>query len=270
MGIAELILAGNNFGRTRTQFIKPGGQAIISASTQAFGGQYVLLKTSISNPQNCRIRLYTDESSMILDAPRAATNFNVSESVGLIADIVLNPETTLTLNPPLLGTTVDGGNAWYHISGSLAQATITIDTYPIGLIGVSNGTDIRISGSSISNTGYGVSGSITTPKGFIILSGSTTTESRLRLYSAPLSEIPQAEMTRSFGTASLFTANLIADMMFDSGNFAYKFVPLLEAYNWQNNEFLYGTGRTSYILENRTATALQNITASLHIYTIED
>lgn len=269
MGIAELA-AVSNFTRTRTQFVKPGAQHIISASTQAFGGQFILLKASISNPQNCRIRLYADEPSMILDQNRPSTNFNVSESVALIADIVLNPDTTLTLNPPLLGTTVNGGNTWYHISGSLAQATITIDTYPIGLSGVSNGTNIGISGSNINNTGFGISGSIITPKGFIILSGSATTESRLRLYSAPLSEIPQAEMTRSFGTASLPNANLIADMMFDSGNFAYKFVPLLEAYNWQNNEFLYGTGRTSYILENRTTTTLQNITASLHIYTIED
>jgi len=58
--------------------------------------------------------------------------------------------------------------------------------------------------------------------------------------------------------------------MFDSGNFGYKFVPLLEAYNWQNNEFPYGTGRTSYILENKTATTSQTITASLYVYTIED
>lgn len=269
MGIAELA-AVNTFTRTSTQFVKPGAQHIISGSTQAFGGQFILLKTSVSNPQNCRIRLYADEPSMILDRSRPSTNFNISESVALIADIVLNPETTLTLNPPLLGNTTNGGNTWYHISGSLVQATITIDTYPIGLVGVSTGTTIRISGSNISNAGYGISGSIVTPKGFIILSGSTTTESRLRLYSAPISEISLAEMTRSFNTASLSTSNLIADMMFDSGNFAYKFVPLLEAYNWQNNEFLYGTGRTSYILENKTATTLQNITASLHIYTIED
>lgn len=269
MGLAEQILAGNNYIRTTLTFTKGGGLNSASNSTQEFNSAFILLKAS-ANRQSV-LRLYSDETSMYIDAKRPLNNFNVSESVGLIADITIGASETLVFTPPLIGTTTQGGQLWWYLTSSNGTTTnVTVDAYPIAPYGLAIGETLKISGSSISTASYGVSGSVVTPKGYLIISGSATSESRLRLYSTPLYEIPNSEVTRSFGTASLSTANLIADLMFDSGSFQYKLIPTLEAYNWKNDDFMYGTNLTSYILENKSAQPSTRITASLYIYSIED
>ncbi len=65
------------------------------------------------------------------------------------------------------------------------------------------------------------------------------------------------------------SAQLIADVIFDTGSFAYKFVPVLEAYTWEAGNLSTGTGTLGYQLENRTG-ATQNITASLYILSTEE
>lgn len=274
MDYLKQVISGSGFKRKDITIIKQGGPLTESGSVnrQDFGGAFVLLKASSTNP--CRIRLYSDESSMILDAPRSSTNFNISESVALIADIVLdNTQTSLTFNPPILGNTFSGGNTFYNISGSQDYTAVTLTVYPIGNTGNSTtGREtLSVARSSISNVGYGVSGSITSPKSFLILSASaSTSQSRLRLYSTPINFVPLSEVTRSFDTASQNESQLIADFIFDSASFQYKLVPILEAYTWDTQNYFSGNNQVGYILQNLSATATLNTTASLYIYSLED
>lgn len=273
MGLIQQIEDGTKFKRVNTTITKFGGDFTESGSTyrQAFGGAFILLKVSANEP--CRIRLYSDESSMTTDAPRAIGNFNISESVGLIADINLDTTLSLTFDPPIIGNTFSDGNTYYNISGSQAETAVTFTTYPIGEIGDSS-TDrstIVIRESNISNTGYGKSGSLTTPKSFLILSASaSTSQSRLRLYSTTVNNVPQTEIIRTFDTASVSGSKLIADFIFDSASFGYKLVPILEAYTWKDNQYTLGTGQVGYILQNISSTPTINTTASLYIYSTED
>ena len=211
---------------------------------------------------------------MITDADRPLGNFNLTQSVALIADIYLtgsnNPQ--LIFNPPIIGNTFVGGQLWYNLSGSsIPNINVTLESYPIKPIANSTDGDasIVISASAVPTTGDGVSGSIATSKSFLILSASATSESRLRLYSRPHTEIPTAEMTRAFGTEPQSGSLLIADLMFDSASFQYPLVPILEGYTWTATEYDVGSGQVGYILQNRSG-GTSNITASIYTYSLED
>jgi hypothetical protein len=269
MGLLERVAAGTVFSR-KTITIPTFSPGVISGSIQTPGGTYIILNATANRAS--RLRLYADSASVNVDLNRSPTTFDVSSSVGLVADINFTGATTLNLDPPIIGNTFQGGETWYLASGSTgANTSISFEVYSIGTIGDST-TDrsvLNISGSSISTTGYGVSGSISTKKSFILLSGSATSESRLRLYSTTVDNVPVSEQTRLFGTASVGNSKLIADFMFDSANTSYKFVPVLEAYTWQNDEYNIGTGVVGYQLENRSA-GTSDITASLYIYSTEE
>jgi hypothetical protein len=88
-----------------------------------------------------------------------------------------------------------------------------------------------------------------------------------------MSDVPLAEQTRSFGTQPNSGSKLIADMMFDSASFNYPLVPVLEAYTWEDPNYIPGVNRTSYILENLsdvTTVYSGSLNSSLTIYTLED
>ncbi len=260
------------FSRTTTDFTKAGGQLIDSGSPKtSMGGAFILLNAQLKGNPPCRLRLYSDATSRDTDANRSWTNFNISESVALIADIVLTDTNTVTFDPPIIGNTFSGGDVYYHLSASSTPLTASITSYPLKTFNDSldGNTSLVVSGSSVPTTGYGVSGSVVTSNSFIILSGSSTAVSRLRLYSRPVSEVPLAEVTRSFDTQSQDGALLIADLMFDSASFQYPLVPVLEGYTWTKENYAVGTNQVGYILENRSGGAT-NITASLYIYSTED
>jgi hypothetical protein len=262
----------NQFTRTTTSIFKGSGASISSASLLDMGGAFILVNAQANNI--CRLRLYSDELSMITDADRPLGNFNLTQSVALIADIYLtgsnNPQ--LIFNPPIIGNTFVGGQLWYNLSGSsIPNINVTLESYPIKPIANSTDGDasIVISASAVPTTGDGVSGSIATSKSFLILSASATSESRLRLYSRPHTEIPTAEMTRAFGTEPQSGSLLIADLMFDSASFQYPLVPILEGYTWTATEYDVGSGQVGYILQNRSG-GTSNITASIYTYSLED
>ncbi len=269
MGLIERILAGNTFTRKTVPLTLDAGNSRKSGSVDTLGGSFIILSATSQRP--CRIRLYSDQSSMLIDNSRPSTNFNISESVGLISDVVLeSTDNSFSFDPPIIGTTFSGGDTWYNISGSLSGDNITLTVFPFAIEGDST-TDRRtlvMSGSAIPAGGQ-VSGSITSPKSFLILSGSATSESRLRLYSTPITEVPSYEVSRAFTTAPTSGSHLIADMMFDSASFQYKLVPVLEAYTWQNDVYKIGTGILGYILKNEKATP-ETITASIYIHSTED
>jgi hypothetical protein len=261
----------NIFTRTTTPITKGSGASINSASLQSMGGAFILLNATAND--TCRLRLYANRNSMVIDATRPLGNFNLSQSVALIADMFItasSPE--LVLNPPIIGNTFGGGELWYHLSGSsTSNITVNLDSYPIKPVGDSttNNTSIVVSGSAIPTTGNGVSGTITTKKSFLILSASATSQSRLRLYSRPHTEIPTAEVTRAFDTEPQSGSLLIADLMFDSASVRYPLVPILEAYTWTATDYDVGSGQVGYILQNRSA-GTTNITASILAYSLED
>lgn len=165
--------------RTETVISKDAGSGdIASSSLQTMGGAFVLLDAKVSTNPPVRLRLYTDSSSMVIDANRAAGNFNLSQSVGLIADINLTTTEKLVFAPPVIGHTNAGGLVWYNLSGSGLQ-NVTLTTYALSDIADSyeNKEAIHISGSQVLVTGgsiYGVSGSITTPKSYAILKAKGT------------------------------------------------------------------------------------------------
>ena len=260
----------NQFQRTSTTFTRTSNP-IASASRIDLGGAFILLSAQAVGASG-RLRLYADESSMITDADRAQGNFVLNDSVALIADVVLTDTNKLMFDPPVIGNTFTGGQLWYNLSGSSGtNTTVELVSYPIRPIGVSNvgNTTLNITGTSVPTTGNGVSGSITTSKSFLILSGSSTVESRLRLYSRPYTEIPTAEQSRAFGTEPSDNSLLIADLMFDTANFQYPLVPLLEGYTWTAADYAVGSGEIGYILENRSG-GTSNITVSLLTYSTED
>ena len=260
----------NQFQRTSTTFTR-SSNPIASASRIDLGGAFILLSAQATGASG-RLRLYADEASMITDANRAQGDFVLNDSVALIADIVLTNTNTLTFDPPIIGNTFLGGQLSFNLSGSQGtNTTVEIISYPIRPVGDSTdgNSAITITGTSVPTTGNGVSGSITTSKSFLILSGSSTVESRLRLYSRPYTEIPVSEQTRAFGTQPSDGSLLIADLMFDTANFQYPLVPILEAYTWTATDYAVGSGEVGYILENRSG-GTSNITVSLYTYSTED
>jgi len=268
MGLVEQIAAGTTFSR-KTVILPTFATSTLSGSVQSTGGSYILL--GVTANKAARLRLYSDSASVNIDASRSPTTFTLNENVGLILDAILDSGSTLNLDPPVIGNTFVNGETWYHASASSGNTIISFEVYSIGNVGdsLTDRSVVKISGSSVPTTGYGVSGSITTKKSLLLLSGSATSESRLRLYSTTVDNVPMAEQTRSFGTASVGNSKLIADFMFDSASFQYKFVPTLEAYTWVGEEYTVGSGIIGYQLQNRSA-GTSDITASLYIYSTED
>lgn len=274
MGLIETLERGIVLGTKTTPsglITLPAGQSQHSASVDVFGGTFVLL--GMSAQRDCRVRLYTDKQSMDIDAPRAEGDFAIDDAVGLVSDVVITTATmSLNFNPPLLGSSHELGNAWYKITGSIGSDNLITFTYfPLTDAGdaTTDRSALIVSGASLPTTGNGISGSIATPKSFLILTGSANVETRLRLYSAPIDEVPLDEQARAFGALPSSSAKLIADMMFDSASYAYKLSPILEAYTWQNNLYSVGTNVASYIMKNESG-GVSDVTASLHIFAVED
>ena len=263
MGILEQVQSGSNFVRTQT-FLSSG---VVSGSTTAFNYSYILL--GITSQAPCRVRLYSDSSSMVLDANRATSSFALDPAVGLILDTELDSSSlSLEFDPPIIGTTFLNGETWYNID-SITSQTVTITSYPIEFT-TTGRSQIAVSGSGLLTGSTGIEGNIYSPKSFIILSGSASqSESRLRLYSKDINLVPNAEKVRAFGVEPATGSALIVDIAFDSASLQYKLVPIIEGYNLKT--YSVGENSVGYILQNiSTTTAATNVTASLHVYSIED
>lgn len=242
-----------------------GGE--VRGVTSAFGSTYALLGAIASKA--CRIRLYSTSQSIAIDEARPINNLSIDPTVGLNLEVVFSGEgvQSLSFDPPVLATVFTGSSTWFNVSSSVNSPNVRILAYPIedqnlireGLI-VSRSVSV----------GTAVSGSIPMRKSFLILSGSATHESRLRLYSTDITAVPTAEKTRAFGTQPPAASKLIADLMFDAANFAYKINPVLEAYTWDGTNYSLGTNTVHYILENRSGTSPAPVTASLQIISLED
>lgn len=262
MGILEQAISGSSFKRKQILL----SNSPMSGSTVEFDKSFILLNVSAQAP--CRVRLYSDSSSMVSDAGRPTSSFAIGSSIGLVLDTELSASMlSLNFNPPIIGTTFSESKAWYHISSSTAQ-TITFTSYPIEFSTSAGRTEITVSGSSIPTGSTGLEGNIVSPKSFIILSGSSTAVSRLRLFSRDIAAVPNSEKIRTFGTEPASGSSLIADIAFDTPSISNKFVPILEGYNL--TQYSNGSNFVGYMLQNISTTPTTDITASLYIYSIED
>lgn len=264
----------NIFQRQTTTFSKTSGATRFNASGSltSMGGGFILLNAQVIGVTGvpCRLRLYSDEASMIADANRAQGDYNFAPTTALVADIVLTDGNQLRFDPPIIGNTVTGGQLWYNLSGSSAPVQIQLESYPIRPVAesIDGNTNLTITEASI-GAGSTATGNITTSKSFLLLSGSATVQSRLRLYSRPVAEVPSGELARVFGTQPSDGSLLIADIMFDTPSVQYPFVPILEGYTWTSDSYVKGNNTVGYALENRTGSTT-GITATLYIYSTED
>jgi hypothetical protein len=264
MGIFELAQSGSDLSRQTLSITTTA--PIGSGSVVGFDYSYILLNVSADAP--CRVRLYSDSSSVALDELRVSSSFDLNPATGLILDAGLDTSPlNLNFDPPIIGTTFPGGQTWYHISSSAAQ-TVRFTFYPIEF-NTSSRQVISITGSGLLPDTGGTTGTVSSPKSFLILSASASSSgSRLRLYSRDISLVPFSERIRPFGSQSLAGSSLIVDMAFDSSSFEYKLVPTLEAYNLTAYEN--GSNFVGYILQNISSSPSLNVTASVYIYPIED
>jgi hypothetical protein len=260
MGLLQLIQSGTKLTRdTLTLTNTP-----VSGSTSAFGSTYILLDVTVNNP--CRIRLYSDSSSVAIDNSRTTSSFTIDDAVGLTLDTLITSQSyTLNFDPPIIGTTFSASTTWYNISGSNVTATFTY--YPIEIVDTQRHV-LTFQYPSLPTGSY-FSDNIVSPKSFLILSASSNySGSRLRLYSRDVATVTPSELSRPFGTQPGSQVSLISDMVFDSASYAYKLVPILQAYNLES--YAIGDNYVGYALENISSATMTDVTASLYIYPIED
>lgn len=260
------------FNRVQTSFSK-SGFAATSGSTDLLGASYILLSSRLAiGSFPTRLRLYRDEVSRDIDVSRPIGNFNISSSVALITDIVFSGSTRVELNPAIIGTTNVNGRTFWTLEGTSSVVTeVQLTVYPIEPFGESSAERVPliVSGSSIVPGSYAARGNVASPKSFLILSGSSSVLSRLRLYSQPIESVSTTEISRSFNTQPNSGSFLIVDVMFDSASYPTPFIPILEAYTFQGTNYSQGTNQVGYVLENMSG-GTSDITASLYIYRTED
>lgn len=256
MGLKEQIQSGAKFVRSVETL------SIGSGSSTAFGSTYILL--DITSNGAGRTRLYSDSASLKIDEFRPTASFNYSASVGLSLDTLYSDATKITFDPPIIVTTFSASQTWYNVSGS----PVTLTYYPIEST-YNNRQTLEIASALTIPTGLSDLGNSTSPKSFIILSASCTTDStRLRLYSRNINTISSAEKSRVFSSNPSDGSSLIVDMIFDSSSYGYKLSPVLEGYNLATYQV--GQNQVGWILENLSGSSISNVTASLYIYVTED
>lgn len=264
MGLIEQIVSGAVFKRERVTF-----SAFDDPPSVYMGASYILLNVSSSYPS--RVRLYGNSSSIAIDALRPSSSFEYSASVVLNLDAELDSTTPyIEFVPPIIATThLDQNKTWHYVQ-SPVNAQIAVEYYPIEFntssrefIPIPDYTGVSLGAYQTS------SGNITTPKSFLLLSAlSDNTDVRLRLYSRPISDVPNYELTRQFATSSATGSHLICDLLFDSASYLYRISPVLQAYNLE--EYETGNNRVGYILENLSASPQTGVYAAVQVYSLED
>lgn len=256
MGLRELVISGSKLARAQTT---------IAAGTGSVDMGYTYILLSVSADAPCRVRLYSDSSSISIDESRPSSSFDIDSRVGLTLDTGLDALTSsFTFAPPIIGTTFTSSQTWYNITNP--GTNVTLGYYPIELNDTSSRTTITIMEDGV-DTGSARPGTLTVPNGYLLLSGYTTTESRVRLYSNT-DEIIGAELNRVFGEAPAEGSKLVADMMLDTASFTFKISPILQAFVLSPS-YLSGDNQMGYLLNNISSTPLADITASFTIYPIE-
>jgi hypothetical protein len=271
MGLRQQLASGSVFGKqiiNLPTFISGSGSGVIPNSSK-LAANYILLSMDVNNP--CRVRLYQDSASVNLDKNRASTIFDLDDTVGLNVDAVFDTNNKLfKFDPPIMCTTYQAGQTWYNVTEGTGSTNVSFVVYNIGPIGDSSAdrSAVAISSGVIASSAT-AQGDINTKKSFLILSGSSSHASRLRLYSTAIASVPAGEISRTNAVAPNDDSKLIADLTFATASTAYKLSPVLEGYSWSGTTYTTGSGTVGYLLENRSGGSA-NITATIHILSLED
>lgn len=245
-----------------------------TGSTTAFGATSILLGISADAP--CRVRLYANSSSILIDTPRPSSSLDYSASVALSLDSGLTAGTlSLTFNPPVIITTEQDSKTWYNIEGA-GTVNTTLRYYPIEYvttdrqwINIPNASGVNLGANATSSGNFSGSLVQVLPKSFIMLQAYSDDEDlRLRLYSQPIENVPSSEKVRQFDTQSADDSYLISDMLFESASYLYSISPVLQAYNLE--DYIYANNRIGYILENTSASPKTNVVTAVRIYSLEN
>lgn len=271
MGLNELI---EQRGRPYTrEFIRLQGLPTSSIGNyNILPSSFVLLGMTVSSTPT-RVRLYSTSQSVQLDASRPVSSFDFAVGVGLAAEAYFaSGQNSLKFDPPILCTSAEGNPTfWYNVSGSANGNSVTFEVLPLAEPASATGrSTYTIQHNGVANTGDGVTGTINTPKGYLLVSASATVSSRLRLYSTPISEVSAAETARAFGDEPPSGSKLIVDLMIDTPNAAYPISPTLAGMTWTGTVYEVGTGVTGYRLQNISGTSPSDITATISVYSLED
>lgn len=286
MGLAEYIRLGASLKR---ELVKLETNVTGSGSID-LGSAYVLL--DITNDVPCRLRLYDNESSRdnVTEKSRVFGNTNIPASIALVGDFSMSNASNHTIDPSLYGIVEDPTSklTYYKIDGvtSPPYPTITFNRYTLEVPGINLSNRVNIPpiahelAAGQRTTGSLAASSI--PQTYLLVSASVSgsnTKARIRLYSISSSLDDATEIARPFATESSATSYLIVDAILSGSETTY-FVPKIVGANLQNmgtnlnitrtdrNKIL-GRNEMYYILDN-LGTSTTKISASLHVFSLED
>lgn len=288
MGLEQYIRAGAILDRS---FISLQTNITGSGSVD-LGSAYVLLSVATTAP--CRLRLYDISQSLenATEKSRAFIDTNVPASIALVGDFSMSVAGNYTIDPVLYSVVGRSDNrlTYYKVDNTQSGVfpNITFNRYkledaPISTLNRKTFPQI----AAFITTASIVTGSITStniPRTYILVSASVSgsdNRARLRLYTTSASLSNQTELSRSFATESSNTSQLIVDMVLSGSEVTY-FVPKIIGANLQNmgtnlnftrtsQENIMGENELYYVLQNvSTAVTQQNISASVHVFALED
>ena len=290
MGLEQYIRAGVALTRDIITFTaSPSGSGSIN-----LGSAYTLLSVGTNSP--CRLRLYDTFDSLTNAGERARSfgNTSVSASTALVGDFSMSAAGTYTIDPPVYGVlenptnkltyyrtenTQSGVNPAITITRYLMEdsSISTLNRVNFPQITASLQANIIISGTLLSATNI--------PHTYLLVSasmiGSSTGSARLRLYTTNESFSNLTEISRSFTTESSNNSKLIVDAILTGSEVTY-FVPKIAGANLQtmgtdlnvirlDRAAILGNNELYYVLQNAvSSTATIRVTASLHVFSLED
>jgi hypothetical protein len=286
MGLKEQLKAGASLKRNTISFID-----LVGSGSVSLGSGYAILNVQTSIP--CRLRLYDSQASRdnAGEIIRPLGDTNISSSVALIGDFSMSSAGTYTVDPILYGLP-DTADTFYRVIPSGPTITITSFLFDDGNYPPTPNTFYtldnkrtlpEITGSLTSGSVF--SGTIADsdiPKTYLLVSASLSTAAqhvRLRLYSTGSSISDAAELVRPFASEPQSSVQLIADMILSSSQVTY-FSPKIVGANLEtmgsnlillrgDQTAIAGKNELYYVLENKL-TGASNVTASVHVYSLED
>lgn len=289
MGLSNYLARGATLTReTLTFTVDPSKIGSIN-----LGSAYVLLSIETDIP--CRFRIYDNAASRndATETSRPFTTPFVRDNIALVGDFSMSAAGTYTIDPVTYGVINDAASnlTYYRAEGAFTTPTPTITLKRFVLENSSLSIESRktiqyITGSL--NAGALLSGqleNVNTPKIYLLVSASITNPSafaRLRLYSTSGSLGVASEVSRSFATESV-AKDLIADIIITGSQTTY-FSPKIIGANMQSVGYtssslsqlqqdrvaLTGYNNLYYILQNVGSTGPTSISASLHVFSLED
>jgi hypothetical protein len=287
MGLAEYIKLGVSLKR---ESISLQTDSVGSGSIE-LGSAYVLL--NITNTVPCRLRLYDNQSSRdnAVEKNRVFGNTNISAETALIGDFSMSNATTHTVDPVLYSVVQNPSSklTYYKIDGvtSPPYPTITFNRYLLENPDISAASRMTLPTIQHNlSAGSRASGSLvdsSIPQTYLLVSASVSgsdVRARVRLYSTSASLYNATEITRPFATESNATSYLIVDAILSGSETTY-FVPKIIGANLQNmgtNLNLTRIDRTKmvgeheiyYVIENMATAGTANISASIHVFSLEN